>query len=250
MEELSLRTGKNGHNKYHGVFFHAGVDGAAFYVDSPRPQWPQEPMCFLELACTSMKKVKGGMAQRYCATGQPGTINRKVQLVALWVWCEDIQGPAPPPPPLPPPPSVPEKAPKLVLVPREVPKPVCLDAGLTVITNWDYTANGKCETRDCQEVGYLKFAANTELVVMSPPYPGHAGNFYSEYVFVEMRQSTLCGWVPTLLLHQPGCGDVAILHKLQSRPNLNGIVVDIQRMQGDRFLVQHGAQRIAVKMII
>ena len=47
-------------------------------------------MCFIEVELVSLKKVQGGMKGRYCATGSPGDVNRKVQLRALWIWGRDI----------------------------------------------------------------------------------------------------------------------------------------------------------------
>ena len=90
LNELCLRTGCNGHKGDTGVFVHASPDGASFYVTSSRPQWPSQPMCFIEVELVSLKKVQGGMKGRYCATGSPGDVNRKVQLRALWIWSRDI----------------------------------------------------------------------------------------------------------------------------------------------------------------
>ncbi len=73
-----------------GVFFHATPEGAAFYVVSSRQTWPLEPMCFLELLAISANKVKGGMDGRYCAKGEVGRENRKVELVALWILQTDV----------------------------------------------------------------------------------------------------------------------------------------------------------------
>ena len=75
-----LLSGMNGHGGDHGVFVHGSPEGAAFYAISSRAQWPNQPMCFLEVAATNLKVVKGGMADRYCACALPGTTNTKVEL--------------------------------------------------------------------------------------------------------------------------------------------------------------------------
>ena len=200
LHELKLRTGTNGHKGDYGVFFHAGTEGAAFYVQSARPQWPSEPMCFIELSCISAKKVKGGMAGRYCATGVPGVSNNKVQLVALWMLGEDVNVSA----------TLPLAA-QMPLTIEKVLAPSPFKPGLKVMTNWNYTAKEKSDKEvDTLEAGYLEFEADTKLLVLSSPYPGHAGNFYNDYVYAQNIQSSKSGWVPTLLLHQLECGAICV----------------------------------------
>eukprot|EP00969_Alexandrium_andersonii_P288628 12759117-Alexandrium_andersonii.AAC.1 len=62
-------SGINGHGGRFGVFVHAHVDGAGFYVRSSPQQWPDEPMCAVEAIATGMSVVRGGMRQRYVASG-------------------------------------------------------------------------------------------------------------------------------------------------------------------------------------
>ena len=227
LHELNLRTGVNGHKGDHGVFFHCAPEGAAFYVQSSRPKWPFEPMCFIELRSLDAKKVKGGMAGRYCATGVPGMINNKVQLLALCMLAEDFRVPAMLPPVL-------QEPCSKEVVPAASP----LTSGLKVITNWDYTAKEKtAEDFNALEAGYLEFKADSELLVMSPSYPGHAGNFYEGYVYAQNIGTSKFGWAPALLLHQVGCGVMGILRCLRSQPQYNGQVVRIVGKQNCRFVV-------------
>ena len=83
LNELGLRTAFNGHKGDNGVLFHGIPDGDAFYAKSARPQWPSEPMCFVEVKVVSLNTVNGGMRGSYCATRSPSDLYRKVQLRAL-----------------------------------------------------------------------------------------------------------------------------------------------------------------------
>ena len=60
--------------------------------------------------------------------------------------------------------------------------------------------------------------------------------------------SSKCGWAPTLLLHQPGCGAMGIVRRIRSRPQCNEQVVRIVGTQNCRMVVVSGAVgTIAVK---
>ena len=98
------------------------------------------------------------------------------------------------------------------------------------------------------EEGYLQFEADTELLVLSPPYPGHAGNFYNNYVYAQNILSSKCGWAPTLLLHELGCGAIGILQHIRSRSQFNNEVVKLVGKQNNRFVVLSNiVEKIAVK---
>ena len=120
LSDAGLFCGINGHAGKTGVFAHEAPVGAAWYVTRSRPQWPAEPMLFLELQANVLRKVKGGMMGRHCIPGDPGTLQRKASLKAMWMLGEDIVAASVPRAPAPasvPPPVRPAAPPRTVPAP-------------------------------------------------------------------------------------------------------------------------------------
>ena len=240
LRERAMVSGPSAHRGDYGVFFHASPEGASFYVQSSRPQWPAEPMAFLELEACSLKAVRGGMAGRYCATGVPGQLNQKVRVVALWILEEDMPRAADPGPA-----AFPTR-PLAELVPTAVPMERS-EAGVDAVACWDYEVIEKTEDLSKPQRGYLHLAAGDRVRALSPAEPGHRGNVFSRYVFACNLESGQGGWVPTLCLHQVGCGVAAYVFGLASRPELNGRAGRVLGAQRDRLVLQLNGQRVAIK---
>ena len=148
LNDRSFRSGCNGHKGRFGVFVHALMDGAGWYVRSSRGQWPAEPMCAVEARATGLFVVAGGMRQRYVATGAVGAPNPKIAPIAIWMWGPDVPARVPPPPSPPPPPPPPPAAAPGAFVP--LPQPLPLAANMEVVASWAYAgrerlADGRAE---------------------------------------------------------------------------------------------------------
>ena len=239
--DRALMTGHNGHLRDYGVFVHSTVGGAAWYVQSSRPQWPKEPMCFIEATAVSLKTVRGGMTGRYCATGIIGQLNRKVEVRALWVLADDANSPQVQTP-------VSSHWPLHESVLREpVSDTPNIVWGLQVKAAWHYggssvelEASGRA-----REPGYLSFEAGDHLTVLSPPEPGHAGNLYKAYVYAEAEGEGR-GWVPRLLLFAGGAY-VAMVLCVLTRPHLNGRFSFVKGMQKGRYILEFDGNEVAIK---
>ena len=231
LEDGFLLCGKSTHQGRTGVFMHAQPHGAAFYVTSSRPQWPELPMCFLEVRAFKLRVVKGGMKERYYAPGEPGTIQRMVEILALWVLEVDVEV------------STPAPTPAVGVARPAGPAPVFV-SGSHAIVAWEYPAEEVGELGGV-ETGYLACVPGEEVAVLSAPENGHRGNLYASYVYAKKIEGEAQGWIPTLILHQPGYGEVALISGLTVREDLNGRSGRIRGVRGSgRMVVDLGDDEV------